>query len=645
MKRKLQKLLLITVVILTITNLVFATISEASNTTSSGTTVDSLEDRQENNFLEGIFGGLGGAIDIGVGIISKVIQIPFLLIAQGLHGLLTGIASLGDDSIQGFVTPDDIFFNRVGFTDVNFFDIPSDQSSMVYAIRVNIATWYYVLRILSVVILLVILIYVGIRMALSTVASDQAKYKKMLMDWAMSFALLFFLGYIIVFTLEANTALINMLGQANKVVIGDGVVTELAKNVASLSGTRSWAAFIVYCSLIGMTCAFLLAYIKRMLTVGFLIIIAPLITITYSIDKMKDGQAQALNTWMREFMFNVLIQPFHVIIYLVFVSSTLNILSSSPSLAKMFLSIICMSFVWTAEKIVKQIFGFNNASSLGETLAAMEVVKSIGRNLSENAKKAGSVGGKVVSKTQFGQNIKQKVASSAPGRAYSKMSNWSNNSAVGRATKKVIKTTAAVGTGAAALGFELGANTPANALQAGIEGYRVGKAYFNPGPNTAPGSQQQIQLSEQDLKRFSDLISKNNNFNFANYNAGNTTSKNNLKSYAQSLIGANMNMLNNDIQRALTQLTTANPTEYNTTTAAGNQHLLDLQNAAFDTNLDFNDPSTNPLGHAWTAEEKQVVTAIQVKNLAQAVNQTHQQYQAAGRTNPTQDIDSFIDSL
>ena len=106
-----------------------------------------------------------------------------------------------------------------------------------------------------------------------------------------------------------------------------------------------------------------------------------------------------------------------------------------------------------------------------------------------------------------------------------------------------------------------------------------------------------------------------------------------------------MNMLNNDIQRALANLTRTNPTEYNTTTAAGNQHLLDLQNAALDPNLDFNDPSTNPLGRAWTAEEKRVIDAIQVKNLAEAVNNTHKQYQAAGRQNPAQDIDSFINGL
>ena len=67
------------------------------------------------------------------------------------------------------------------------------------------------------------------------------------------------------------------------------------------------------------------------------------------------GQAQALNTWMREFMFNVLIQPFHVVIYLVFVSTTLDLLSTGPSLAKCFHRIMCMP-LYGQQKNSKNIF-------------------------------------------------------------------------------------------------------------------------------------------------------------------------------------------------------------------------------------------------------------------------------------------------
>ena len=75
------------------------------------------------------------------------------------------------------------------------------------------------------------------------------------------------------------------------------------------------------------------------------------------------------------------------------------------------------------------------------------------------------------------------------------------------------------------------------------------------------------------------------------------------------------------------------------------QNFNNLQDMALDPNLDFNDPATNPLGHAWTNEEKEVVTAIQVRNFAQAVQEAEKQYDAGGYANPAQEIDDYIQDL
>ena len=45
-------------------------------------------------------------------------------------------------------------------------------------------------------------LYVGIRMAISSVAEEKAKYKKMLVDWVVSLGLLFVLHYIMVFVVR-----------------------------------------------------------------------------------------------------------------------------------------------------------------------------------------------------------------------------------------------------------------------------------------------------------------------------------------------------------------------------------------------------------------------------------------------------------
>lgn len=590
------------------------------------------ESSEEDTFAAGVLDDIGTVIDGVVGLLTTVVRIPLLLIVMAFQGIMTGIAMLGGNNIEGILTPDDLFFNRVGLTNIDFFDF-SGNASVIQTIRVNVATWYYVLRILSIIILLAVLIYVGIRMAISTVASDQAQYKRMLMDWAVSFALVFFLNYIIVFTIEANNALVGLLEGPVRTRIGQGVVKQLAIRSAVGVATTTWGSLIVYAMLVGMTTAFLFSYVKRMLTIGFLIIISPLITITYSIDKIKDGKAQALETWLRQFMFTVLIQPFHCIIYIVFISSAMDLLVGGGSIAKMVLAILCMSFIWKAEKIVKEIFGFGQAgSSLGDTIASMAVVRQIG----QIAAKGIGTTGKAISKTKFGENIKN----SKVGQVSKKI----GDSKLGNALIKTpARVTLPIGAGAVTAGFEAGLNSPANAAQVGLQTYESTKALIL-GNSDAPGSKKSVQLSEKDLKKFSDLISNNNNFNFSNYTT-NTTHKNNLKSYAQSLIGANMNMLNNDIQTTLNHLRTTNPTDYNPHTAIGMQHLKDLQDMALDDHLDFNDPTTNPLGHNWTVEEKDVVTAIQIRNLAQAVQNTHAQYDAAGSSDPSLDIDTYIDSL
>ena len=147
---------------------------------------------------------------------------------------------------------------------------------------------------------------------------------------------------------------------------------KIATNVWDLRFTVGVGSLCIYAILVGMTIIYLFMYIKRMLTVAFLIIIAPLITITYSIDKMGDGRSQALNTWLKEFIFNILIQPFHCIIYMVFVTTAMNLLAGNPTLYGSVLAVLMLMFTFQAEKIVKKIFNFESSSlsdAIGSTAA------------------------------------------------------------------------------------------------------------------------------------------------------------------------------------------------------------------------------------------------------------------------------------
>lgn len=325
--------------------------------------------------------GIGSIFNGFVGLITWIPRAILMALLTGINLLISAFARLGIGEIDGygtiasniFVTPFHVFFNRIPILDVNFFNL-TGVSGTVLTFRTAVAGWYYTMRLIASMALAVILIYIGIRMAISTIASEKAMYKKMLVDWVTSLALLFLLHYIMIFTFACNEALVNALYDICEDTDLTGFIGQLTLQAIGIDMAGAMAALILYGIIIYQTFSFIFAYVKRMLTVGFLIMIAPLITITYSIDKIGDQKAQALNTWLKEFIYNILIQPFHCILFAAFASVAFKLigvseLTAGTSIAEMVLAICCIQFIKTGEDIVKNIFGFKNAQSLSTFVA------------------------------------------------------------------------------------------------------------------------------------------------------------------------------------------------------------------------------------------------------------------------------------
>ena len=62
---------------------------------------------------------------------------------------------------------------------------------------------------------------------------------------------------------------------------------------------------------------FIFTYLRSVLYMAFLTLIAPVVALTYPIDKMNDGSAQGFTKWFREYIFNLLIQPIHFVLYFI----------------------------------------------------------------------------------------------------------------------------------------------------------------------------------------------------------------------------------------------------------------------------------------------------------------------------------------
>ncbi len=428
--KKTKKLLIVLILIILIIQ-VFSCLTNssfASATISTDDTVESTEnsDTESGNALEDL---IGGAID---GIAGVLLIVPrwLITILGGVLGIIMGFFAQ-DGSLMGTVksgglTLEDILFNRVQLLDVNFFDFSGSTKSTSYMIRENVAIWFTSIRNIAIIVLAIIAVYVGIRMALSTIAEDKAKYKTMLIDWLTSLALVFVLQYIMIFTIGINNAFINVLskgltdnsnGQYSNYSDQSNVFLQQA--LFNPSFTTGFGSAIIYLLLQGITFVFLLSYIRRMITIAFLIVISPLVTITYSIDKMGDGRSQALNVWLKEFIYNILIQPFHCVSYLILGTTAIKLMTENTGwtggvgLTKAVIAIALLIFIYTAEKIVKHIFHFET-QSMADTVAQAAVVGTLVSTVTNGAKKAGAGGGAIKNFANGNSQNSQNQSNSLP---------------------------------------------------------------------------------------------------------------------------------------------------------------------------------------------------------------------------------------
>ncbi|MGN1299369.1 MAG: hypothetical protein ACI4UE_05250 [Candidatus Scatovivens sp.] len=108
-------------------------------------------------------------------------------------------------------------------------------------LRKEVAKWYYIMRLISLVLGLLTLIYVGIRMAISTVAEEQAKYKKMLIAWVQSIIIIVILPYLMViinYIADVLMSLITSFKTSLEASGQSGFEIEIIKSIYGELGTK-----------------------------------------------------------------------------------------------------------------------------------------------------------------------------------------------------------------------------------------------------------------------------------------------------------------------------------------------------------------------------------------------------------------------
>lgn len=239
-----------------------------------------------------------------------------------------------EDEVSEFrwFTIQDLVLGKITLFDANFFDtsVGSNVSNNPNILmKENVRTWYYSVNQIAIIANLLVLIYVGIRMAISTVAEEQARYKTMLFDWVGSLIILFALPYILTFIFAIADALLKLLPQVTgkdnfeallTTKLYDQIIGDKADGVITIITSTITLVLLTYYQV-----KFFFKYFIRFIKIGFLIVISPIITITYSIDKKS-----AYNIWLKELLGAIFMQLVNAIMYIVFIFSAAEIATKAP---------------------------------------------------------------------------------------------------------------------------------------------------------------------------------------------------------------------------------------------------------------------------------------------------------------------------
>ena len=331
-------------------------------------------------------------------------------------------------------SPEEIFQGKILLFNVDFFGDPieikqdsngsyyyeDDNGNKVTTSSQNIAAdlsgtisrWYVGIRNIALVAMMIVLLYIGIRMLISTLASDKAKYRQLLQDWIIGLLLLFLMHYIMAFSVTLVQKLTDIVSSsidenafAVKFPVDDNgkivkwfnendmtymLYDESGNCLGNEDGTQDVnkddVAFVLYPTnllgklrldlqfdtggwgyvgyaicylvLVFFTVYFTFQYLRRVLYMAFLTLIAPIVAVTYPIDKINDGSAQGFTKWFREYIFNLLIQPMHLLLYFILVTSAFDLAGSN-----VIYSIVAIGFMLPAEKLLRSLFGFEKAST------------------------------------------------------------------------------------------------------------------------------------------------------------------------------------------------------------------------------------------------------------------------------------------
>lgn len=307
---------------------------------------------------------------------------------DALAGILTApIRALIFDSsftIEGAIWAKSPYFQLTFFNDNALYQSDSSTTySVATSFKSLIASVYNGLRYLVAAIYVIILVYLGIRMLLSSIGRQKAHYKALLQYWFTGLLLLFAFHWVMAFMIWGSYQLTDMFATLGETAINNGsnvidyttsgfAVTEfIIVQIGKLHTTTLFTLFGLIFAAIGYLILLIigvkisLMYLKRLFTIAMLIVLFPAVVLCYVFDKIGDRKSQTFSWWMKEFTVNVFIQPLHAFILALIACMLGSVVIFQIPFVGAILSLLSLSLISVLEKQFKSIFQIESSMGPG----------------------------------------------------------------------------------------------------------------------------------------------------------------------------------------------------------------------------------------------------------------------------------------
>lgn len=315
-------------------------------------------------------------------LILYVIRFVFLILAIAVYTLIS-ITFAGE-----FVSVDQIFFGKISFLNLDFLlNAQSGKMNATYTDTISRVYWMIFYLVIGIHFLLLIVGSIRSMLEMQT-ADKKAQNKELLTSWIKGMVMLFSVIFIAFTMLYVNDYICKALDTALQNVNGlsGNFILDLAARSMKGIGLDANIAFMFAIASMVITSIMFFYYVRRAVKVGYLIMIAPIVSLTYVTGGLN-GKSNAYGKWIKEYSSNIFIQLFHILIYVSLIlpmsslgqiESETNIIKFVPTLLLVFFG---LGFIYNAEKLIKKLFAEHiskaedSKASLGSAIAVKELAQ------------------------------------------------------------------------------------------------------------------------------------------------------------------------------------------------------------------------------------------------------------------------------